>query len=328
MDIRTLADDLLEITVVGSFTRLGPAIRRRLFAWSPPPDGVLTGRTVLVTGPTSGLGLQTARSLAALGSRVVLAGRSAERLVTVRDELLATHGEDRFPLLVVDLASLASVRAAVEQLLATEPRLDALVDNAGAIYPQRTVSPDGIEATLATMVVGPFALVSGLLPLLDRTPGARVVSVTSGGMYAQRLDLADLQSAGQPYDGTRAYARAKRAQVALMREWARRHRGPVAFSAMHPGWADSPGLAASLPGFYRVMAPLLRSPAEGVDTIVWLIADPAAVGSDGQLYLDRRPRPFDRLPGTRSSAAERRRLWGMVVGLAGVTDPLPDPPAR
>lgn len=327
MDIRTLADDLLEVTVIGSFTRLGPAIRRRLFAWSPPPADALVGRTVLVTGPTSGLGLQTARSLADLGARVVLAGRHAGRLEAVRDELVATHGEDRFPLLVVDMASLASVRAAVEQVLATETRLDALVDNAGAMYPQRTVSPDGIEATLATMVVGPFALVSGLLPLLDRTADARVVSVTSGGMYAQGLDLTDLESAGQFYNGTRAYARAKRVQVALMREWARRHPGATTFSAMHPGWADSPGLAASLPGFYRVMAPLLRSPAEGVDTIVWLVADPAATGTDGKLYLDRRPRPFDRVPATRLSAAERRRLWAMVVELAGVTDPLPEPPA-
>ena len=326
MDIRTLADDLLEATVVGSFTRLGPAIRGRLFAWSPPPAGVMVGRTVLVTGPTSGLGLQTARSLADLGARVVLAGRSEVRLEAVRDELMAAHGEDRFPRLVVDMASLASVRAAVEAVLATETRLDALVDNAGAIYPRRTISPDGIEATLATMVVGPFALVAGLLPLLERTPTARVVSVTSGGMYAQRLDLSDLGSSRQQYDGTRAYARAKRAQVTLMREWARRQRGAVTFSSMHPGWADSPGLAASLPGFYRLMTPLLRSPAEGVDTIVWLVADPAATDTDGRLYLDRRPRPFDRVPATRLSGAERRQLWDTVVALAGVPDPMPRPP--
>ena len=152
----------------------------------------MAGRTVLVTGPTSGLGLQTTRALAALGARVLLAGRSAERLASLHDDLVATHGEDRFPTVVVDMASLASVRAAAERVLATETRLDVLVDNAGAIYPERTVSPDGIEATMATMVVGPFALVAGLLPLLDRTPGSRVIAVTSGGMYAQRLDLADL----------------------------------------------------------------------------------------------------------------------------------------
>ena len=92
------------------------------------------------------------------------------------------------------MASLASVHDAVERILATEERLDAVIDNAGAIFPTRQVTADGIEATLATMVVGPFALVAGLLPLLEATPAARVISMTSGGQYAQRLHLDDLQS--------------------------------------------------------------------------------------------------------------------------------------
>ena len=326
MDIRTLLDDLLEVTVVGSFTRVGPAVRSRLFDWAPPPPDIMHGRTVAVTGPTSGLGLATTRALAALGARVILAGRSEERLSRLRDELAATHGDDRFPTVVVDMASLGSVRAAVERIQTTEARLDVLIDNAGGIFPERTTSADGIEATLATMVVGPFVLVAGLMPLLERSPGSRVISVTSGGMYAQRLDLDDLTGATEPYDGTRAYARAKRAQVALIREWARRHPGGVTFDAMHPGWADSPGLAASLPAFYGVMGPLLRSPAEGADTIVWLAADPSAAGRNGELFLDRRARPFDRVRATRLSAAQRRRLWGLVVQSAGIADPLPDGP--
>ena len=193
MDPRALLDAGLEISVVGSFTRIGPAVRRRLFGWSPPPAGAMAGRTVLVTGPTSGLGRAATDALAALGARVVLVGRSAERLALLRDELVGVHGEDRFPVVVADMGSLASVRAAVAQILETESRLDVLVDNAGAIYPERIEGPDGIEATLAVLVVGPFALVAGLLPLLRRTPGARVVAVTSGGMYFQRLDLDDLQ---------------------------------------------------------------------------------------------------------------------------------------
>ncbi len=327
MDIRALVDGGLELSVVASFSRVGIAVRRRLFGWAALPADTLAGRTVLITGPTSGLGRAATDAVAALGARVILVGRSQERLTTVRDALVAAHGEDRFPVVVADMGSLRSVRAAVTQVLETEPRLHVLVDNAGAIFPERVEGPDGIEATLATLVVGPFALVSGLLPLLLRTAGARVVAVTSGGMYTQRLDLDDLQGASEPFSGPRAYARAKRAQVALVREWARRL-GPsglatgVAVNAMHPGWADTPGLAETLPSFHRLMGPLLRSPAEGVDTLVWLAAAQEAGDRSGELFLDRRPRPFDRIPRTRLSAGDRRRLWDVVVALSGAPDPL------
>jgi NAD(P)-dependent dehydrogenase (short-subunit alcohol dehydrogenase family) len=322
VDPRALLDASLEISVVGSFTRIGPAVRRRLFGWSSPPPGAMAGRTVLVTGPTSGLGRATTDALAALGARVVLVGRSAERLALLRDELVGVHGEDRFPVVVADMGSLASVRAAVAQILETESRLDVVVDNAGAIYPERIEGPDGIEATLAVLVVGPFALVAGLLPLLRQTPGARVVAVTSGGMYFQRLDLDDLQYRVGQFTGARAYAKAKRAQIALVREWSRRLAGSgVSFAVMHPGWADTPGLAETLPGFYGLMRPLLRTAAEGADTITWLAAHPAPASTSGKLYLDRRPRPFDRIPSTRLSPADRRRLWDDVVALSGEGDP-------
>jgi len=322
VDPRALIDAGLEISFVGSFTRIGPAVRRRLFGWSSPPAGAMAGRTVLVTGPTSGLGRAATDALAGLGARVVLVGRSEERLTRLRDEMVRVHGEDRFPVVVADMGSLVSVRAAVAQIVATEPRLDVLVDSAGAIHMERVEGPDGIEATLAVLVVGPFALVAGLLPLLRRTPDARVISVTSGGMYFQRLDLDDLQSSVGEFTGARAYARSKRAQTALVREWSRRLAGSgVSFAVMHPGWADTPGLAETLPGFYRLMRPLLRTAAEGADTIVWLATQPEPASTSGRLYLDRRPRPFDRMPATRLSAADRRRLWADVVGLAGGPDP-------
>ena len=168
------------------------------------------------------------------------------------------------------------------------------------------------------MVVGPFALTAGLLPLLRRTPGSRVIAVTSGGMYTQSLPLDDVEYRGGEYSGLRAYARAKRAQVALMREWARRSAGRgVAFAAMHPGWADTPGLATTMPGFHRLMTPLLRTASEGSETIAWLATRADASLLNGGLYLDRRRRPFDRVPATRLSARDRRRLWDLVVELAG-----------
>jgi NAD(P)-dependent dehydrogenase (short-subunit alcohol dehydrogenase family) len=325
VDAKSLLDDALEVTVAGSFSRVGYAVRSRLFGWTDPATGALEGRTVAVTGPTSGLGRTAAEEIAALGARVVLVGRSEERLAGVRDALVVRHGGDRFPIVVADMGSLESIRAAVGRILATEARLDVLVDNAGAIFPERTESPDGIESTLATLVVGPFVLVSGLLPLLRQTDGAHVVAVTSGGMYAQPLDLDDLESAEGAFSGTRAYARAKRAQVALVREWARRLAPTGArVNAMHPGWVDTPGLAEALPAFYDLMRPVLRTAAEGIDTLVWLAASAEAAGRTGKLFLDRRPRPFDRVPATRLSAADRRRLWDRVVMLSGAADPVPD----
>ncbi len=324
-DPRAVIDDVLELTVLGSFSRVGVAVRRRLFRWGDPAPRALAGRTVLVTGPTSGLGRAATDRFASLGARVILLGRSEERLAGVRDELTGRHGDDRFPVVVADMGSLASVRGAVAAILATEDRLDVVVDNAGSIFGDRRIGPDGIEATLALLVVGPFALVSGLLPLLRRTSGSRVIAVTSGGMYTQSLPLDDLQYQDGDYAGPRAYARAKRAQVALMREWARRLRGDgVAMAAMHPGWADTPGLAATLPSFHRLMRPLLRTPIEGADTIEWLATLPDAMPATGGLYLDRRRRPFDRIPSTRLSAAGRRHLWDRVVALTGTGDPVSD----
>lgn len=317
MFVDSLVDSFLELSIVGSFSRIGPAVRRQLGAWQQPAPAALAGKTALVTGPTSGLGRMTALRLADLGARVVLLGRDRARLEQLRDELVARTGVQRYSVVVVDMSSLASVRAAVASVTASETRLDILVDNAGAIYPERGETDEGIERALAVLVVGPFALMNGLTPLLRAAPAGRIISVTSGGMYFQPVDLDDLQWQDRPYVGARVYAQAKRIQVALVRERARRLRGTgVAVNAMHPGWADTPGLAESLPRFYGFMGPLLRSTEEGVDTVIWLATTPDLAAPGGRLYLDRRPRPFDRLPQTRLRAAERRRLWHAISELA------------
>jgi NAD(P)-dependent dehydrogenase (short-subunit alcohol dehydrogenase family) len=240
----------------------------------------------------------------------------------LRADLAAANGRDRFPTIVADMSSLDEVRAAADAVRATEARLDVLVDNAGSIYPERTISRDGIEASMALMAVGPFALMAGLLPLLRESDDARVIAVTSGGMYTQGVDVDDFDGAAVDYSGPRFYARAKRVQVALVREWARRTGDTsVVFNAMHPGWASTPGLSDSLPGFDRVMGPLLRSPEEGIDTIIWLATAPRTAIGNGRLYLDRRARPFDRAPFTRLDGRERRRLWDAVVRRSKVLDP-------
>jgi dehydrogenase/reductase SDR family member 12 len=326
-DPRAVVDGILEFLVLPSFTRTGYTIRRRLFGWDDPEAVDLAGRTVVITGPTSGLGRAAAGSFARMGARLILVGRSAERLDHTRDELVSEAESAGHPpsvaTVVADLGSLASVRTGAAAILESEPRIDVLIDNAGAMFPTREVTDEGFERSFAIMVLGPFVLLSHLLTRLAESPDPRVVAVTSGGMYTQRLPLDDLMFERGTYGGPQAYARAKRAQVALVREWARRLRDRgVVVNAMHPGWADTPGLTDALPGFHRFIGGNLRSADEGADTIVWLAAAPEARARSGALFLDRRPRPFDRVPATRLSADDRRRLWDAVAGLTGETDPL------
>jgi len=315
-------DGGLELLVLPSFSRIGFDLRRRMYRWPDIGRTSLRGRVVLVIGPTSGLGRAAVSHFAAMGARVLLVGRDAARLERTKLELTAWSGNREIAAYPVELSSLASVRAAAEAIRSAEPRLDVLVDNAGGIVPDRRTSADGYELTFATSVLGPFALTNGLLPML-RAAGrpaspSRIVAVASGGMYARRLHLEDLQSSVGEYHGPAVFARAKRAQVVLVRELARRMRGlDVVANAMHPGWADTPGLASSLPAFRELLGPYARTAEEGVDTVIWLAAAPETANVSGQLFLDRRRRPFDRIPGTRVPPAERRALWDLVVEMSG-----------
>ena len=189
------------------------------------------------------------------------------------------------------------------------------VRNAGALTADRRVAPNGLEATVSSQVVGPFLLTTLLLPALRAAAPGRVLTVSSGGMYAARLEVEHLQM-GDDYRGAEQYARAKRAQVALNRSWSERTpAGEVVFHAMHPGWADTPGVRSSLPTFRRVVGPLLRTPEQGIDTLVWLAAAAEPGECTGGFWLDRRLRSEHRLPTTRRSdtAARRAALWEWCV---------------
>ncbi|HET9073090.1 MAG TPA: SDR family NAD(P)-dependent oxidoreductase [Solirubrobacteraceae bacterium] len=318
-------DTLLDRAIVPGYSRFGFRLRRR--SW--PEGGAyarLDGQTVVLSGATSGLGRAAALELVALGARLVLLVRSRERGEQVRAELARTGGpgaEARVELVLGDLGDLSSVRAAAAELLAREAPVDVLINNAGVMPPQRTLSPDGIELTLATNVVGPFLLTNLLEPSLEHAarahPGrGRVIIVSSGGMYGQRIHLDDLEMSHEPYSGVTAYARSKRAQVILTELWARRWADAgLGVHAMHPGWADTEGVRESLPRFYRLTAPLLRSPAEGADTIVWLAGAPAAALGSGDFWHDRERRPRHLLARTRESPADREALWERLCALSG-----------
>jgi dehydrogenase/reductase SDR family protein 12 len=321
------ADLAIEATVALSFSRLGYQWRRRLFAWSDLTERPMRGKVVMVTGATSGLGLAAASRLASLGASVHILGRDRGRTERARDRIVADTGNADVEIGVADLARLDDVRRHARTFLASHDRLDVLINNAGALVREHQLTDDGMELTAQTHVVAPFLLNRELLPLLAASPGSRVVTVSSGGMYSQRLDLDRLEresttNAHGDFDGVRTYALAKRAQVVLNAAWAQRAVATgVTFHAMHPGWVDTPGVQTALPDFARLVGPWLRTPDQGADTMVWLATAREPLESSGRFWLDRHRRWTSKLPWTRTSPADADRLWRWVSARAGV-DPV------
>jgi len=317
MGIARFVDGALEVPVVSSFTRIGYDARSRLGHWTKLDGYQLQGRVIVVTGASSGLGLVAAEQFADCGATVVLLGRDRAKTERVRDDIAARTGNAHLEVVVADMGDLGAVRAAAVQLQAAHPRIDVLVHNAGALTADRRMAPGGIEQTVASQVVGPHLFTTLLLPQLRAAGPGRVITVSSGGMYASPLRVSDLQM-GDDYRGSEQYARAKRAQVTLNEMWAQRvvpH--DVVFHAMHPGWADTPGVRESLPTFRKVVGPLLRTPLQGADTLVWLAADDGEpLLSSGKFWLDRAVRSIHKLPSTRRSDTPERRaeLWDWVEG--------------
>lgn len=294
---------LAELSVVGSYGRGGHALSAPFF--DPADSPRLDGRTILITGATSGIGLEASHILAARGATLLLVGRSPDKLQAVAQ---AIPGALTFR---CDLSSLADVRTLAAAL---PPRLDVLVHNAGLIGHERHLTPEGHEHTFATHVLSPFLLTHLLADRLRASRG-RVIWVSSGGMYTQKLDLDRAQALTGPWDGVRAYAQHKRAQV-LLSECFDRILAPEATShAMHPGWVDTPGVAVGLPRFHRWMRGLLRTPAQGADTIAWLCGTPSVEGRSGRFWLDRRPRRTELFPGTHHDESDREALWELCAKL-------------
>ena len=327
-------DAAAEAMVVPSFSRAGIALRRRLEDWDDPPS--MRAQVVVVTGATSGIGLAAAIAMAKLGATLHLVGRDADRALRARSEVEAA-GSGSVHVDLVDLADPEAVADLGLRLAERYDRINALVHNAGALTRDYRATPAGVEVTVSTQVLGPYVLTATLAPLLWHSSPATIVTVSSGGMYTQPFDLEHLNMTADNYDGVVAYARCKRAQVVLAGAWARRF-GPagVVSYAMHPGWANTPGLQAGLPRFEAFWRPLLRSPAKGADTVVWLAAGgPAseanAIGTPtpaSGFFHDRRSRRDHRFPVTRPTRqGDDVALLAWCAARTGIETPFPAGPA-
>lgn len=317
--MRRTVSDALDATVVGGFSRIGYEVRSRTSGFVRPEDMNLAGRRIVVTGPTSGLGRETARMLAAAGADLVLLGRDAARTRAAADEVDAL-GAGSVDVVVADMGDLAAVAAASREISSLGAP-HAVVHNAGALLKAREESPQGHETTVASHVLGPFLMTRLLIDSLASVNG-RVVTVSSGGMYTAPLPRVagtrTLEMGAHNWDGTRQYAIAKRAQVTLNEMWAV-ERPDVWFAAMHPGWADTPGVRTSLPRFFALTRAILRTPAEGADTALFLALAARARGASG-FWFDRAPQPLHLGQRTVETAAERARLWSTLVERAGMPE--------
>ena len=312
--MNTFLSNALDAAVVPGFSKIGFAIRKRLGNWQPVSSFDLRGKTVVITGPTSGLGEQVARQLALTGANLVLVARNEEKCARVIDEITPLCTGDKPIFVRAEMGDLESVRSACTAIQQQFTHIDVLIHNAGALLNTREISPQGIEQTVASHVVGPFLMTTLLLPLLN---GGRVVTVSSGGMYTSALPVFDngetLEMPAHKYGGSKQYAIAKRAQVTLTEMWAARE-PRTEFVSMHPGWADTPGVQESIPGFRRVTAPILRSASEGADTIAWLAAVSPLPGASGTFWSDREIRPTHKTPQSKKLDTEvnRQSFWQQV----------------
>ncbi|MFL6003888.1 MAG: SDR family oxidoreductase [Nocardioides sp.] len=285
-------------------------------------DGPMTGRTVLVTGGTGGIGRATAVGLAHLGAHVAIVGRDERRAQDAAGEIEDAGGQ-RVDVFVGDLSAQIEVRRLAAEALRRLTRIDVLVNNAGGYWNTRHVTTDGLERTFAVNHLAPFLLTLLLLDRLQQQAGtARVVMVASNAQALGHIEFDDLQGE-RSYSGARAYNQSKLANVLFTYELARRLRGTsVTANALHPGvvrtafGAEDPARAQRwLVPFIR---PFMRSPARGAATSIHVASAPELEHVTGRYFANSKPRRSSKRSHDELTAA---RLWQVSADLVAVSDP-------
>lgn len=294
------------------FSRSGYELSRRF--WTEP-GGTLYGRKVVLTGGTSGIGKAAAFMLAGKKAFLTIIARNREKARQVQQDIISKTGNPHVDVMLADLGRMQDIKQVARQLRDTKKSIDVLINNAGALFNARKETSEGFEQTFATDLLGVFYLTELLKKSIVPCSG-RIINVSSGGMYTQKIAVDDLENRQPPYNGAKAYARAKRGVVILTRIWAQElQKDGITVHAMHPGWVDTPGIQRSLPGFHSLVGSQLRTPEQGADTIVWLALSETPSRFTGRFWLDRRSHETVVFPGTGESEQERQALWRKLHGL-------------
>lgn len=278
----------------------------------------MAGKTVLITGGTSGIGRATAIGLAELGARVAITGRDLGRVEAAAVEIrLATANPD-VDAFAADLSSQAEVRRLAAQVLDAYPRLDVLVNNVGGFWATRHVTADGLERTFALNHLAAFLMTELLVDRLKTSAPARVVTVSSGAQSLGTIDFDDLQGE-RKYSGQTAYNQSKLASVMFTFELARRLEGSgVTATVLHPGVVSTEFGAEDPSRIFKLIVPLYRpfmkTPRQGAATSIYLASSPAVDGVTGQYFAGRKPKPSNKASYDLAAAT---RLWQVSAGLVG-----------
>lgn len=281
---------------------------------------LMADKVVLITGGTGGIGKATAIGLARLGARVGVTGRDLARAERAAADIRAASGNPAVEAFAADLTAQVEVRRLAITVLDAYPRLDVLVNNVGGFWAHRHQTADGLERTFALNYLAPFLLTNLLLDRLKASAPARVVTVSSGAQALGRIAFDDLQGA-RKYSGQRAYNQSKLATVMFTNELARRLEGAsVTATCLHPGVVRTNFGADDQARFFalvsRVVLPLLKTPAQGAQTPIYLASSPAVEGVTGQFFANRKSTTANKIAYDTAMAA---RLWRVSANLVGLT---------
>jgi len=282
----------------------------------------IKGKKCLVTGATSGIGKVTARELASLGAHVIIVSRNEEKCKNTIREIQQDIGNRTLEYYVADLSVQQEIRDLVDRFAEQHDSLDALINNAGALFTSRKESTDGIEMTLALNHLNYFLLTNLLLEHLKNAPSARIINVASAAHHGATIDFEDLQKE-EKYSGMNVYGQSKLANILFTYELDRRLQDePITVNAMHPGFVGS-NFGKNNGGLIKlamsVMHIFARSPEEGADTAIYLASSPKVQEVSGKYFMDKRQKRSSEESYNEQMA---KRLWEVSAELTGLTKPV------